>query len=102
MYIQGGYNVYPVEVENVLADHPAVAMVAGVGMPDPVLGEVGRYLVVPAAGAAPTAKELIAYCRDRVADYKVPREIVFLDALPMTPSGKVSKVVLKGHDATAP
>lgn len=97
MYLQGGYNVYPVEVENVLADHPDVAMVAGIGVPDPVLGEVGRFFVVPTAGCSPTAQELIDYCRSRMADYKVPREVVFMDTLPTTPSGKIAKTQLKEY-----
>ena len=95
MYIQGGYNVYPVEVENVLGAHPEVAMAAGIGVPDPVLGEVGRYYVVPAPGAHPTAGDLAAWCRERLADYKVPRELVFAEQLPLTPAGKVQKAALR-------
>lgn len=97
MYLQGGYNVYPVEIENLLADHPAVSMVAGIGVPDDVLGEVGRYYVVPAPGASVTAQELLVYCKDQVANYKVPREIVFIDEMPLTPSGKIAKVQLRAQ-----
>ena len=94
MFIQGGYNVYPVEVENVLTSHPGVAMAAGIGVPDPVLGEVGRYYVVPRGETAPSPEELDAFCRERLADYKVPREYVFAKALPLTPVGKIQKAIL--------
>ena len=94
MFIQGGYNVYPVEVENVLTSHPGVAMAAGIGVADPVLGEVGRYYVVPRSESAPSAEELDAYCRERLADYKVPKEYVFAKSLPLTPVGKIQKAVL--------
>jgi fatty-acyl-CoA synthase len=96
MYIQGGFNVYPVEIENVLATHPKVAMAAGIGVPDEVLGEVGRFYVVPRPGAEPpTADELTAYCRDRLADYKVPRQFVVTADVPLTPVGKIHKALLK-------
>jgi fatty-acyl-CoA synthase len=95
MYIQGGFNVYPVEVENLLGRHPAVAMVAGIGVPDPVLGEVGRYYIVLRPGTTATKEEVISYCREHLADYKVPRQVVFTDALPMTPLGKIMKSRLK-------
>ncbi len=97
MYLQGGYNVYPVEIENLLADHPSVAMVAGIGVPDSVLGEVGRYYVVPAQGASVDTAVLMAYCKEKIANYKVPREIVFLDELPLTPSGKIAKAQLRAQ-----
>ncbi|GAA4623922.1 linear/branched/unsaturated fatty acid:CoA ligase LbuL [Actinoallomurus vinaceus] len=96
MYIQGGFNVYPVEIENVLATHPKVAMVAGIGVPDGVLGEVGRFYVVPRPGAEPpTVDELTAYCRERLADYKVPRQFVVTADVPLTPVGKIHKALLK-------
>jgi acyl-CoA synthetase (AMP-forming)/AMP-acid ligase II len=95
MYLQGGYNVYPVEVENLLGKHPKVLMAAGIGVPDPVLGEVGRYYIVPRPGTDPTEDELKAYCRQHLADYKVPRQIVFREALPLTPVGKIMKLRLK-------
>ncbi|MEU8799089.1 AMP-binding protein [Spirillospora sp. NPDC048819] len=98
MYIQGGFNVYPVEIENVLTTHPKVAMAAGIGVPDEVLGEVGRFYVVPRPGAEPpTAEELTDYCRDRLADYKVPRQFVVTTEVPMTPVGKIHKALLKGR-----
>jgi fatty-acyl-CoA synthase len=95
MYIQGGFNVYPVEVENLLNKHPKVAMAAGIGVPDPVMGEVGRYYVIPAPGEEPTEEELKAFCSEHLADYKVPRQIVFRESLPLTPVGKVMKARLR-------
>jgi len=74
MYVSGGFNVYPAEVEAVLRDHPSVGQVAVIGIPDHRMGEVGLALVVPAAGVAPTVgeDELIAWARERLANYKVP------------------------------
>jgi len=97
MYIQGGYNVYPVEVENVLVSHPKVAMAAGIGVPDPVLGEVGKYYIVPTAGSEPDDEEIIAFCKERLADYKIPKQIVFRTELPLTPAGKIMKSALKNE-----
>jgi fatty-acyl-CoA synthase len=100
MYIQGGFNVYPVEIENVLTTHPKVAMAAGIGVPDDVLGEVGRFYVVPRPDAeAPTEEELAAYCRERLADYKVPRQFVITAEVPLTPVGKIHKALLKERDS---
>jgi acyl-CoA synthetase (AMP-forming)/AMP-acid ligase II len=96
MYIRGGYNVHPLEVENVLADHPAVSQAAVVGAPRPVIGEIGVAFVVPADGAAPpSAEELQAWCRRQLADYKAPDEVVVVDALPLTPMMKVDKTALR-------
>ncbi|PRX01275.1 UNVERIFIED_ORG: fatty-acyl-CoA synthase [Actinomadura viridilutea] len=96
MYIQGGFNVYPVEIENVLTAHPKVAMAAGIGVPDDVLGEVGRFYVVPRPDVEPpTAEELTEYCRERLADYKVPRQFVITTDVPLTPVGKIHKALLK-------
>lgn len=95
MFIQGGFNVYPAEVESFMASHPCVLMVAGIGVPDPVLGEVGRYYVVLRPGAELTEEELRAHCARHLADYKVPRQIVFRDQLPLTPTGKVLKAALR-------
>ncbi len=94
MYIQGGFNVYPVEVENLLASHPKVAMVAGIGVKDDVLGEVGRYYIIPAPGTEPTEEEIKEFCKGQLADYKVPKQIVFRPELPMTPAGKIMKTAL--------
>ena len=97
MYIQGGFNVYPAEVEALIATHPEVAMVAGIGVPDAVLGEVGRYYVVPREGSALTAEQLHAHCAGRIADYKMPRQFVLRDALPLTPAGKIQKAQLRAE-----
>ncbi|TNY37185.1 long-chain fatty acid--CoA ligase [Thermomonospora catenispora] len=99
MYVCGGFNVYPVEIENVLAAHPKVAMAAGFGVPDPVHGEVGRFYVVPRRGVEPpTERELTEYCRERLADYKVPRQFVITEEVPLTPVGKIHKVALRERD----
>ncbi|QOT81210.1 class I adenylate-forming enzyme family protein [Cupriavidus basilensis] len=99
MYIQGGFNVYPAEIEGVIARHPAVMMVAGIGVPDPVLGEIGRYYIVPKPGCQVSEQEIRAYCGTRLADYKVPRQVVLRDALPLTPAGKIHKAALRTEDA---
>lgn len=95
MFIQGGYNVYPVEVENILTAHPAVAMAAGIGVPDRLLGEVGLYHVLLRPENQVSEQELREFCSTKLADYKTPRRIVFIDELPMTPSGKIAKAVLR-------
>jgi acyl-CoA synthetase (AMP-forming)/AMP-acid ligase II len=95
MYIRGGYNVYPAEVEAVLVEHPSVARAAVVGAPDPVLGEVGVAFVVPAPGSArPTRDALRSWCRDRLADYKAPDRLEVIEELPLTSMHKVDKRVL--------
>jgi fatty-acyl-CoA synthase len=98
MIISGGENIYPAEVESVLAAHPAVAEAALIGVPDPRWGEVGRAIVVPRPGAAPAGdvlvEELIAFCRDRLGHYKVPRSVVFVEELPKTGAGKIDKARL--------
>ena len=95
MYIRGGYNVYPVEVEAALAEHPAVTQAAVVGVPDPVLGERGTAFVVPAdPGAPPTLDELRDWCREQIADYKAPDRLVILESLPVNASHKVDKAAL--------
>lgn len=95
MYIQGGYNVYPVEVENLLMSHPKIEMAAGIGVADPIFGEVGRYYIVPKEGEILTEEEVFHFCYKHLADYKVPRQIVFVKELPQTPAGKIQKAVLK-------
>ncbi len=95
MIIRGGFNVYPREIEDLLAGHPQVLMVAVIGYPDAVLGERICAVVQPKPGAAATAEELIAFCRGRLADFKVPDLVSFTDSFPMTPSGKIQKARLK-------
>ncbi|MBC9731786.1 FadD3 family acyl-CoA ligase [Nocardioides marmotae] len=98
MYISGGFNVYPAEVEQALARLDGVADVAVVGVPDERMGEVGAAYVVRAAGPAGealTAEDVTAYCKERLANFKVPRRVAFLDALPRNLSGKVLKTDLR-------
>ena len=90
MIIRGGYNVYPREVEEALYAHPDVLEAAVVGVPDATLGEEVAALVVRRPGTAVTAEELEAWARERVARYKVPRRIAFVDALPKA-AGKILK-----------
>lgn len=97
MYIQGGFNVYPAEVEAHIATHPAVVMVAGIGVADVVLGEVGRYYVVARAGSELSAADVTAHCVGKMADYKIPRQIVMRDELPLTPAGKIQKASLRSE-----
>jgi fatty-acyl-CoA synthase len=95
MIISGGENVYAAEVEAVFMEHPAVAQAALIGRPDDKWGEVGLMIVVLAGTREASADELRAWCRDRLAAYKVPKEVVFTDALPMSAYGKVEKQKLK-------
>ena len=95
MYISGGENVYPAEVENVLYQHPAVAEAAVIGLPDPKWQEVGLAVVVLKEGQALTEGELIAFCQGKLARYKIPKSVVFQDSLPRTAAGKVLKRELK-------
>jgi len=102
MYICGGFNVYPAEVEQVLARLDGVAESAVIGVPDPRLGEVGRAYLVTRPGHALDAAEVLAFCRERLANYKVPRRVEFRDALPRNPSGKVLKRLLHPGGTTPP
>lgn len=95
MFIVGGFNCYPAEVEKLLAAHPAVAQVAVVGMPHERLGEVGRAYVVLRHGARLDAQTLISWARREMANYKVPREVSFVQALPVSAAGKVLKYQLR-------
>lgn len=94
MFISGGENVYPVEVENVLAAHPAVVDAAVLSRPDPKWGEVGRAFVQLAPDRRPDRDELAAYCRSRLAPYKVPVSFEFVAEFPRTPGGKIQKHLL--------
>jgi fatty-acyl-CoA synthase len=95
----GGENVDPMEVEGLLLGHPAVHQVAVVGCPDPKLTEVAVAYVEKKPGAELNADEVIAHCRGKVASFKIPRQVVFIDEFPMTASGKIRKVELRA-DAT--
>ncbi|MFI5914192.1 FadD3 family acyl-CoA ligase [Dactylosporangium sp. NPDC051541] len=95
MFIVGGFNAYPAEIEQVIARHPFVAEVAVVGVPDGRLGEVARAFVVPRPGSVFSSDDLAKFCKERLANYKLPRSFVFLDALPRNASGKVLKTTLR-------
>jgi HIP---CoA ligase len=95
MFIVGGFNAYPAEIEQMINRHPSVGQVAVVGVPDQRLGEVGRAFVVPRAGATVDPDELISWCRQEMANYKVPRSVEVVDALPLNASGKVLKYELR-------
>ncbi|KXO93967.1 class I adenylate-forming enzyme family protein [Tsukamurella pseudospumae] len=94
MYVRGGYNVYPAEVENFVGGLAGVAMVAVIGVPNAVYGETGRAFVVPARGAEIEPDVIREACRAAFAAYKVPDEVLVVDALPLTPAGKIRKAVL--------
>jgi acyl-CoA synthetase (AMP-forming)/AMP-acid ligase II len=99
MYICGGFNVYPAEVEQVLARIDGVAESAVIGVPDARLGEVGRAFVVPRPGRTLDAAQVLSFCRERLANYKVPRQVVFRTDLPRNPSGKTLKRLLREEPA---
>ncbi|MBV8788699.1 MAG: fatty acid--CoA ligase family protein [Mycobacterium sp.] len=98
MYICGGFNVYPAEVEQVLARMAGVADAAVIGVPDERLGEVGRAFVVPRSGAELDEQSVIAYTREHLANFKAPRSVRFVDALPRNAGGKVAKPQLREQD----
>jgi HIP---CoA ligase len=101
MYVVGGFNAYPAEIEAILRGHEGVAQVAVVGIPDDRMGEVGCAYVVPTAGSADTAdpdelgRALLSWSRGAMANYKVPRSVVLVDTLPVNASGKVLKRELR-------
>jgi len=107
MIISGGVNIYPQEIENALALHPAVADVAVIGVPDAEMGEAVKAVVQPAPGARPRpgdelAAELTAYLRERLAGFKIPRSFAFVAELPRTPTGKLLKNEVKKSYGQAP
>lgn len=95
VFIVGGFNAYPAEIEGLLAAHPAISQSAVVGMPDERMGAVARAFVVLRPGHNLDAAALTAWCRENMANYKVPRQIDFVDALPQNASGKVQKFMLR-------
>ncbi|HEX4491866.1 MAG TPA: AMP-binding protein, partial [Acidimicrobiia bacterium] len=99
MFIVGGFNAYPAEIEGMLAEHPGVSQAAIVGVPDVRMGEVGYAFVVARHGATIDATELSKWCREHMANYKVPRTIEIVDALPLNASGKVLKYELRERAA---
>jgi HIP---CoA ligase len=102
MFVVGGFNVYPAEVEQLIARHPAVSEAAVIGVPDDRLGEVCRAYVIPRPGTDMIdPAEIIQFCRQRLANFKVPRSVVIVAELPRNAGGKVLKYVLRAEAATA-
>jgi len=98
MIITGGYNIYPAEIEQVVAAHPAVAMVAVGSVPDELRGELARAYVVLKSNAHVSEAEVIAFCREKLANYKLPRSVKFVADLPKTSTGKIMRRQLKTLD----
>jgi acyl-CoA synthetase (AMP-forming)/AMP-acid ligase II len=98
MFITGGFNCYPAEIENLMYRHGGIAQVAVVGIPDERLGEVGMAFVVPAPGHAPTPDSILAWCRENMANYKVPRRLEIVASLPLNAAGKVMKFALRERE----
>lgn len=95
MYISGGFNCYPAEIEKLLSENPEVGMVAVIGVPDDRMGEIGKAFIVPRPGASPDAEGLAAWARANMANYKVPRIFEIVESLPLNASGKVLKTELR-------
>ncbi|MFE0700780.1 long-chain fatty acid--CoA ligase [Streptomyces sp. NPDC058872] len=102
MFVSGGENVYPAEVEEVLLTHPAVAECAVIGVPDPVWGEVGRAVVVLGPGARADRDEILGHLHGRLAKYKIPKTLVLTEELPRTASGKIIKPAVREAYTDAP
>ena len=99
MFIVGGFNAYPAEIENLLLRNESIAQVAVVGVPDDRMGEVGMAFVVLRSGAEATGEELLAWCSNEMANYKVPRHVEIVEALPLNAMGKVLKYELRDRGA---
>ena len=99
MFIVGGFNAYPAEIENALLRHPDVQQAAVIGIPDERLGEVGMAFLVLADGAGVTPEGVIEWSRQQMANYKVPRVVEIVDELPLNATGKVVKETLREHAA---
>jgi acyl-CoA synthetase (AMP-forming)/AMP-acid ligase II len=100
MFIVGGFNAYPAEIEKIMLGHEAIAQVAVVGVPDERMGEVGVAFVIARRGATVDPDEVLAWCRQHMANFKVPRAVHVVDALPLNPSGKVMKFKLREQVTT--
>lgn len=95
MYISGGFNVYPAEIENTIASLQGVSQVAVVGVSDQRMGEVGRAFITCTEDSSLTPEQVIDYCKEHLANYKVPRSVKFVEAMPMNASGKITKMALR-------
>ena len=102
MILTAGYNIYPAEIERVIIGHASVAMVGVGAKPDPHKGEIAKAYIVLKAGATADSNDIINHCRQHLAAYKVPREVQFVPALPMTSSGKIMRRELKTLDQDVP
>jgi long-chain acyl-CoA synthetase len=98
MIIAGGFNIYPREIDEILFQHPKIKEAVTVGIPDPYRGETVKAFIVPREGQTLTAEEIIAFCKERMAPYKVPKEIEFRTALPQSAVGKVLRKVLRDEE----
>ena len=101
MFIVGGFNAYPAEIENALLRHPDIQQVAVIGIPDVRLGEVGMAFVVPRPGSAPSGDEIVEWSRAQMANFKVPRRVELIDELPVNATGKVVKDELRARAEAA-
>ena len=101
MLITGGYNIYPKEIEDIIYTHPAILEVAVVGVPDEIKGDLAKAFIVKKQGQEVTAEEIMSLCRENLAAYKCPRLIEFIDALPKTPQGKITKISLREKERSA-
>ena len=99
MFIVGGFNAYPAEIESIMLQHPEIGQVAVVGIPDARLGEVGMAFVIPRPGTRPDPAAIVAWCRQEMANYKAPRFVEVVDEFPLNPSGKVLKFELRDRGA---
>jgi long-chain acyl-CoA synthetase len=102
LIIRGGFNIYPREVEEVLYAHPKVAEAGVVGMPDPLMGEDVLAFVVVKAGQEANAEEIMAFCQEKLARFKCPKQVRFVESLPKSPVGKIlrkelRKLIQGGH-----
>jgi len=102
MFKSGGYNIYPREIELALESHPAVALAAVVSRPDPDYQRVGVAFVEPRPGTQVDAGDLAAWCRQRLANYKVPKQFHIIDSLPLLPVGKIDRPLLARRAAVWP
>jgi long-chain acyl-CoA synthetase len=102
MILTAGYNIYPAELERVLAGHPDVALVAVGSIPDEEKGELAKAYIVPKTNATPSAEEIIRFSRKQLAAYKVPRAVQFVNDLPRTSTGKVMRRELRTLDDCFP